>query len=166
VAFVAPHATRFLAALAAGVGALGGTGGGASSPAVVGHHQRAGTPLGHVLLRARCRRRTFLASTAFTFLIYKLVQIGAVAWYGLLTTALARDVGRADRHRAPPARRRPVDPERLDQRAFNRAVLALLGAARLWLIVRSGSRERRARARERAHPTRRDDITGSTWTRS
>jgi len=44
---------------------------------------------------------------------------------------------RADRHRA---RRLVVGlwiQNRLDQRAFNRAVLALLGALGLWLIVRS-----------------------------
>ena len=29
----------------------------------------------------------FLAATAFTFLIYKVVQVAAVAWYGLLTSA-------------------------------------------------------------------------------
>src|SRR5262249_16775869 len=42
-----------------------------------------GTPLAMYFYALGMSKADFLASTAFTFLIYKLVQIGAVAWYGL-----------------------------------------------------------------------------------
>ena len=63
---------------------------------------------------------------------YKLVQLGAVAWYGLLwlsvpLTAVAL-VGFAVGLRVQ---------DRLDQRSFNRAVLIFLGVLGAWLLVRS-----------------------------
>src|SRR5947208_1558384 len=79
----------------------------------------------------------FLASTAFTFLIYKLVQIGAVAWYGLFSTALAATSVALTGIALAGFVIGLWIQNRLDQRAFNRAVLALLGALGLWLIVRS-----------------------------
>jgi len=79
----------------------------------------------------------FISSVAFSFLFYKLVQLGAVAWYGLLPWSLLGVsialtavglVGFALGLRVQ---------DRLDQRAFNRAVLAFLGALGAWLLVRS-----------------------------
>ena len=48
-----------------------------------------GTPLAMYFYALGMGKADFLASTAFTFLVYKLVQIAAVAWYGLLTSGLA-----------------------------------------------------------------------------
>src|SRR5262249_61783398 len=79
----------------------------------------------------------FLASAAFTFLVYKVVQIGAVAWYGLLTTALAATSLALTGIALAGFVGGLWIQNRLDQRAFNRAVLALLGALGIWLVVRS-----------------------------
>jgi hypothetical protein len=82
-------------------------------------------------------KHDFVASVAFTFVFYKAAQLGAVAWYGLFSwpvlwvslglTAVAL-VGFAIGLRLQ---------DRLDQRAFNRAVLVFLGALGAWLLVRS-----------------------------
>ena len=82
-------------------------------------------------------KHDFVSAVAFTFFFYKLVQLGAVAWYGLLPwpllwlsvalTALAL-VGFAVGLRVQ---------DRLDQRSFNRAVLIFLGVLGAWLLVRS-----------------------------
>jgi uncharacterized membrane protein YfcA len=96
-----------------------------------------GTPLAMYFYALGMSKMDFLASTAFTFLIYKLVQIGAVAWYGLLTTALAATSVALTGIALAGFVVGLWIQNRLDQRAFNRAVLALLGALGLWLIVRS-----------------------------
>jgi uncharacterized membrane protein YfcA len=82
-------------------------------------------------------KHDFVSAVAFTFFFYKLVQLGAVAWYGLLPwpllwlsvalTAVAL-VGFAVGLRVQ---------DRLDQRSFNRAVLIFLGVLGAWLLVRS-----------------------------
>src|SRR5439155_164862 len=63
--------------------------------------------------------------------------IGGVAWYGLLTTALAATSVALTGIALAGFVVGLWIQNRLDQRAFNRAVLALLGALGLWLIVRS-----------------------------
>src|SRR5881396_529644 len=96
-----------------------------------------GTPLAIYFYALGMSKTDFLASTAFTFLVYKLVQLAAVAWYGLLSTALAAtSVALTGIALAGFVVGLWVQ-NRLDQRAFNTAVLALLGALGLWLIVRS-----------------------------
>ena len=82
-------------------------------------------------------KHDFVSSVAFTFFFYKLVQLGAVAWYGLLPwpmlglslalTAVAL-VGFAAGLRVQ---------DRLDQRSFNRAVLVFLAVLGAWLLARS-----------------------------
>jgi uncharacterized membrane protein YfcA len=82
-------------------------------------------------------KHEFVSSVAFTFFFYKLVQLGAVTWYGLLPWSLlgaslwltavglvgfAVGLGVQDR---------------LDQRSFNRAVLGFLALLGAWLLVRS-----------------------------
>lgn len=82
-------------------------------------------------------KHEFVSSVAFTFLFYKLVQLGAVTWYGLLPwsllwVSLALTVvglaGFAVGLRVQ---------DRLDQRSFNRAVLGFLAALGAWLLLRS-----------------------------
>ena len=82
-------------------------------------------------------KHDFVSSVAFTFFFYKLVQLGAVSWYGLLPwslvwpslalTAVAL-AGFAVGLRVQ---------DRLDQRGFNRAVLGFLALLGAWLLIRS-----------------------------
>jgi uncharacterized membrane protein YfcA len=82
-------------------------------------------------------KREFVRSIAFTFLVVKGVQLATLAWYGLfswhlvlptlgLTVAALTGFGLGLRLQ-----------DRLDQRAFNRAVLAFLAALGVWLLVRT-----------------------------
>jgi uncharacterized protein len=82
-------------------------------------------------------KHEFVAAVAFTFIFYKLVQLGAVTWYGLLsapvlgasaalTVAALAGFGVGLRVQ-----------DRLDQRSFNRVVLGFLGLLGAWLLVRS-----------------------------
>lgn len=82
-------------------------------------------------------KHEFVSSVAFTFFFYKLVQLGAVSWYGLLPwpllwVSLALTVvglvGFAVGLRVQ---------DRLDQRGFNRAVLVFLALLGAWLLIRS-----------------------------
>ena len=82
-------------------------------------------------------KHEFVSSVAFTFIFYKAVQLGSVTWYGLLPSSLlwwslaltaVGLVGFAVGLRLQ---------DRLDQRTFNRAVRAFLGALGAWLVVRS-----------------------------
>jgi uncharacterized membrane protein YfcA len=74
---------------------------------------------------------------AFAFFFYKLVQLGAVTWYGLLPWSLlwgsvaltvAALAGFAVGLRVQ---------DRLDQRTFNGAVLVFLAVLGGWLLFRS-----------------------------
>jgi uncharacterized membrane protein YfcA len=82
-------------------------------------------------------KHDFVASVAFTFLVYKLVQLGAVAWYGLLPWSLLwvslalTAVGLAGFAVGLRVQ------DRLDQRSFNRAVLGFLAALGAWLLIRT-----------------------------
>jgi len=80
-------------------------------------------------------KHDFISSVAFAFFFYKLVQLGAVTWYGLLPWSLlwasmaltvVALAGFAVGLRLQ---------DRLDQRTFNRAVLVFLGALGAWLLA-------------------------------
>ncbi len=95
------------------------------------------TPLVLYFQAIALSKHDFVSSVAFTFFFYKLVQFGAVSWYGLLPwsllwlslalTAVAL-AGFAVGLRVQ---------DRLDQRAFNRAVLGFLALLGAWLLIRS-----------------------------
>jgi hypothetical protein len=81
-------------------------------------------------------KHDFISSVAFTFFFYKLVQLGAVTWYGLLPWSLlwvsmaltvVALAGFAVGLRVQ---------DRLDQRTFNRAVLVFLAVLGAWLLIR------------------------------
>jgi len=82
-------------------------------------------------------KHDFVSSVAFTFFFYKLVQLGAVSWYGLLPWSLLwpslvlTAVGLAGFAVGLRVQ------DRLDQRGFNRAVLAFLALLGAWLLIRS-----------------------------
>jgi uncharacterized protein len=96
-----------------------------------------GTPLVIYFQALDLPKREFVSSTAFTFVVYKLIQLGAVVYYGLLPlslvpTSLALTLvalgGFAIGLKVQ---------DRLEQRTFNRAVLVFLALLGLWLVARS-----------------------------
>jgi uncharacterized membrane protein YfcA len=82
-------------------------------------------------------KQDFIASVALAFLVYKLVQLGAVTWYGLLPLSLLwvslalTAVGLAGFAVGLRVQ------DRLDQRSFNRAVLGFLALLGAWLLLRT-----------------------------
>jgi uncharacterized membrane protein YfcA len=73
---------------------------------------------------------------AFTFFFYKLVQLGAVTWYGLLPWSLLwGSMALTAVALAGFALGLRVQ-DRLDQRSFNGAVLAFLAVLGAWLLLR------------------------------
>lgn len=94
-----------------------------------------GTPLVMYFNALGLAKPEFVAAVAFTFIVYKVVQLGAVVYFGLLTWelvgwSLALTLvglgGFAVGLRVQ---------DRLDARAFNRAVLGFLALLGLWLTV-------------------------------
>ena len=82
-------------------------------------------------------KHDFISSVAFAFFFYKLVQLGAVTWYGLLPWSLLwASVALTVVALAGFAVGLRVQ-DRLDQRTFNRAVLVFLAVLGAWLLVRS-----------------------------
>jgi len=80
-------------------------------------------------------KHDFISSIAFTFFFYKLVQLGAVTWYGLLPWRLLwMSIALTVVALAGFAVGLRVQ-DRLDQRTFNRAVLVFLAALGVWLLV-------------------------------
>jgi uncharacterized membrane protein YfcA len=123
---VPPHWERWLSAPAGFVAGLIGGVTNAPATALVLYFQAIGLS-----------KHDFVSSVAFTFFFYKLVQLGAVSWYGLLPwpllwVSLALTVvglvGFAVGLRVQ---------DRLDQRGFNRAVLVFLALLGAWLLIRS-----------------------------
>jgi uncharacterized membrane protein YfcA len=96
-----------------------------------------GTPLVIYFYALGMEKREFVRSVAFSFIVYKAVQLGALTWYGafgrtlvLPTLALSAAAlgGFAVGLRVQ---------DRLDQRTFNRAVLVFLAILGVWLVVRA-----------------------------
>jgi uncharacterized protein len=80
-------------------------------------------------------KHEFISSIAFTFFFYKLVQLGAVTWYGLLPWPLLwMSIALTVVALAGFAVGLRVQ-DRLDQRSFNRAVLLFLAVLGAWLLV-------------------------------
>lgn len=136
LAFVALNATRFSPRvpprwerwLAAPMGLVAGVVGGVTNGP--------GTPLVMYFYALGMAKADFVRASALSFVAYKIVQLGAVAWYGLLTwPLLGISLGLTVVALAGFAAGLRVQ-DRLDQRAFNRAVLVFLAALGLWLTLR------------------------------
>ncbi|HEV8586149.1 MAG TPA: sulfite exporter TauE/SafE family protein [Methylomirabilota bacterium] len=137
IAFVALNATRFSPRLPPSWEPWAGPAAGFVAGVVGGVTNVPGTPLAIYFYALGMPKTDFVASIAFSFLVYKLVQLASVAWFGLLTVALAAtSVALTGVALAGFVIGLWVQ-DRLDQAAFNRAVLAFLGALGLWLVVRS-----------------------------
>jgi uncharacterized protein len=96
-----------------------------------------GTPLALYFYALGLAKREFVGAVAFSFVLYKSVQLGAVIWYGLMTWRLLGAsllltlaafagfaLGLRVQDRMPPA-------------AFNRAVLTFLAVLGAWLVARN-----------------------------
>ncbi len=96
-----------------------------------------GTPLVIYFHSLGMAKHEFVSSVAFTFVVYKLIQLGAVAHYGLLPWSLVGvSVLLTAVALAGFAAGLKVQ-DRLEQRTFNSAVLGFLGVLGVWLVVRS-----------------------------
>ncbi len=96
-----------------------------------------GTPLAMYFYALALPKHQFVQAVAFTFLVYKTVQLGAVAWYGLMTWALlGASLALTAAALAGFALGLRVQ-DRLEPAAFNRAVLGFLAVLGGWLIVRA-----------------------------
>jgi uncharacterized membrane protein YfcA len=96
-----------------------------------------GTPLVVYFHALGLSKSEFVSAVAFTFVLFKLVQLAAVSWYGLMSATLwlgslgltvAALVGFAVGLRVQ---------DRLAPRAFNRAVLVFLSLLGTWIVLRS-----------------------------
>ncbi len=95
-----------------------------------------GTPLALYFYALGLAKREFVGAVAFSFVLYKLVQLGAVTWFGLMSLPLLGwsllltvvalggfALGLRVQDRLQPA-------------AFNRVVLAFLAVLGVWLVAR------------------------------
>ena len=96
-----------------------------------------GTPLVMYFYELGLRKRDFVRAVAVTFVLFKLAQLGAVAWFGLLTfrtlelSALLTLVAVLGFWLGVKIQ------DRLVQETFNRVVLVCLALLGVWLIVRA-----------------------------
>ena len=98
-----------------------------------------GTPLVIYFYALGLTKPQFVSAVGVTFVLYKVVQLGAVAWYGLLSwSALVASLGLAVIALAG-FRAGLAVQDRLDQRTFNRAVLMFLALLGAWLVYRAAS---------------------------
>lgn len=137
LSFVALNATRWTPRVRPGaerwLDPLVGFGGGV----VGGLTNVPGTPLVMYFYALGLAKPEFVRAVAVTFVLYKLFQLGAVTWYGLMSwpllglSALLTVVALAG------FRGGLAIQDRLDQRTFNRVVLGYLGVLGAGLIVRA-----------------------------
>jgi uncharacterized membrane protein YfcA len=96
-----------------------------------------GTPLVMYFYALGLPKHDFVRAVAVTFVLYKVIQLGAVTWYGLLTwplfglSALLALVALAG------FRLGLAIQDRLDERRFNRVVLVFLGLLGASLVARA-----------------------------
>ncbi len=96
-----------------------------------------GTPLVLYFQALSMDKQEFVRSVALAFLVYKLVQLGATAWYGLLTgPLLLASLGLTVVALGGFALGLKVQ-DYLAERTFNRAVLAFIGLLGAWLVLRA-----------------------------
>jgi hypothetical protein len=137
LAFVALNATpltvrvspRWEGWLAAPVGFLVGIIGGITNVP--------GTPLVIYFYALSMDKAEFVRSVAFSFVVYKVTQLVAVLWFGLLTPALLGWSLALSAVALVTFRLGLAVQDRFDQKTFNRAVLVFLAALGGWLVLRA-----------------------------
>jgi uncharacterized membrane protein YfcA len=95
-----------------------------------------GTPLVLYFHALGLDKHEFVSSVAFTFIVYKVVQLAAVSYYGLLSFSLVGTSLLLTLLALGGFALGLVVQDRLEPRAFNRAVLVFLGLLGLWLVGR------------------------------
>lgn len=123
---VAPRWEPWLSPL---IGLLGGLLGGVTNVP--------GTPLVIYFHALGLAKREYLSAVAFTFLTYKIVQLGTVSAYGLLTWPLVGISIGLTAVALLGFRVGLLVQDRLDQRAFNRATVVFIALVGAWLVVKS-----------------------------
>lgn len=96
-----------------------------------------GTPLVLYFYALGLAKRDFVSAVAFTFVLYKLVQLAAVTWYGLMTAALLSWSALLTLAALAAFALGLRVQDRMDATTFNRAVLVFLATLGAWLVVRS-----------------------------
>jgi uncharacterized membrane protein YfcA len=96
-----------------------------------------GTPLVMYFHALALPKHDFVAAVAFTFVVYKLVQLAAVTFYGLLSWSLLVLSFALTAAALGGFALGLMVQDRLDQRTFNRMVLGVLATLGLWLVVRA-----------------------------
>ncbi len=95
-----------------------------------------GTPLVVYFYALGLSKREFVGAVAFTFVLYKLVQLAAVSWYGLMTwTLLGWSLLLTVAALGAFALGLRVQ-DRLEPRTFNRVVLGFLAVLGAWIVIR------------------------------
>jgi len=96
-----------------------------------------GTPLVLYFYALGLSKHEFVSAVAFTFVLYKIVQLAAVTWYGLMTwKVLSWSLGLTLVALAAFALGLRVQ-DRMAPETFNRAILVFLAVLGCWLVVRS-----------------------------
>ena len=96
-----------------------------------------GTPLVIYFYALGLAKQDFVRAVAVTFVLYKVVQLGAVTWYGLLTWPLLGLSTLLTPIAVGGFRLGLAIQDRLDQATFNRVILVVLGVLGASLIVRA-----------------------------
>jgi len=96
-----------------------------------------GTPLVMYFHALRLDKGEFVSSVAFTFVVYKVVQLAAVAYYGLLSSTRIGASAVLTVVALVGFRLGLAVQDRLEQRTFNRVVVVFLGILGVWLMARS-----------------------------
>jgi uncharacterized protein len=137
VGFVLLNATRWSPRVPAGTARWLDAPVGFAAGVIGGVTNVPGTPLVLYFYALGLGKREFVSAVAFTFVLYKLVQLGAVTWYRLMSLEL---LGWSALLTAAALGGFAVGlrvQDRMEPRVFNRAVLGFLAVLGVWLVARS-----------------------------
>jgi uncharacterized protein len=96
-----------------------------------------GTPLVMYFHALGLAKRDFVSSVAFTFVVYKIIQLGAVVYYGLLSPALLGYSLALTLVALGAFALGLKVQDRLEERTFSRALLVFLCLLGIWLVARN-----------------------------
>jgi uncharacterized membrane protein YfcA len=96
-----------------------------------------GTPLVIYFYALSMEKVEFVRAVAFSFVVFKVTQLGAVLWFGLLTPALLGWSVAVTALALVTFRLGLAVQDRFDQKTFSRAVLVFLAVLGGWLVLRA-----------------------------
>jgi uncharacterized protein len=137
VGFVLLNATRWSPRVPAGTARWLDAPVGFAAGVIGGVTNVPGTPLVIYFYALGLAKHDFVRAVAVTFVLYKVVQLGAVTWYGLLTWPLLGLSALLTLVAVGGFRLGLAIQDRLDQATFNRVILVVLGVLGGWLVVRA-----------------------------